>query len=69
MFWESIVAAGHTDLLVSDKDTLRGQRYRDETLAPYVKPFSGANGPNFIFMDDNARPHRVWLDKEFPPIG
>ena len=38
--------------------SLTGVRYRDEILAPIVRPFASAIGYDFILMDDNARPHR-----------
>ncbi|GFY10049.1 transposable element Tcb2 transposase [Trichonephila clavipes] len=37
----------------------------DEFLEPYVRLLSGACGPDFSLMDDNARPHRVLLVDEF----
>ncbi|GFV96627.1 hypothetical protein TNCV_3387212 [Trichonephila clavipes] len=39
MVWEGIMADRHANLHVFDKGTLKGQRYRDETLGPYVKLF------------------------------
>ncbi|GFY27300.1 transposable element Tcb2 transposase [Trichonephila clavipes] len=39
--------------------SVTGDRYCDEALLPHVRLFRGAIGPNFIFMDDNARPHRT----------
>ena len=47
------------------RGTVTAQRYRDEVLAPYVRLFQGAVGEDFIFMDDNARPHRALLVDEF----
>ena len=38
---------------------MTGVRYRDEVLEPIVVPFAENAGENFIFMDDNARPHRA----------
>jgi hypothetical protein len=35
---------------------LTGIRYREEILAPIVRLYAGANGDNFILMDDNATP-------------
>ncbi|GFW54033.1 transposable element Tc1 transposase [Trichonephila clavipes] len=54
--WTGIMGDGHTDLHVFDRGTVTGQRYRDVILAPYARLFCRAYGPNFIFMDDNARP-------------
>lgn len=65
MVWAGIMADGRTDLHVFDRGTLTGQRYRDEILAPYVRLFRGAYGPNFLFMDDNARPHRAQLVDDY----
>ena len=39
--------------------TLTGERYINDILDVYVKPYSGAVGENFFLMDDNARPHRA----------
>ncbi|GBL84083.1 hypothetical protein AVEN_100930-1 [Araneus ventricosus] len=54
-----ISLGGHTDLNVVHGGTLTGVRYRDEILDPYVRPYAGAIGNDFILMDDNARPHRA----------
>ncbi|GFT87751.1 transposable element Tcb2 transposase [Trichonephila clavipes] len=45
-------------LSMSLKGTVTGVRYMDEVLEPYVCLFRGACVPEFILMDDNARPHR-----------
>ncbi|GBM74209.1 hypothetical protein AVEN_203409-1 [Araneus ventricosus] len=52
-------------LHVFERGTVTGVRYRDEILEPYVRLFRGAVGPEFILMDDNARPHRALLVDEF----
>ena len=49
---------GRTELHVFDRGSVTGDRYCEEVLLPYVRLFRGAIGPDFIFMDDNARPHR-----------
>ncbi|GFU21174.1 transposable element Tcb2 transposase [Trichonephila clavipes] len=41
-----------------------GDRYCEEVLLPHVRLFRGAIGPDFIFMDDNARPHRTHAVEE-----
>ncbi|GFV55429.1 DDE_3 domain-containing protein [Trichonephila clavipes] len=38
---------------------MTGQIYRDIILEPHVPLFRGAMGAEFLFMDDNARPHRA----------
>ncbi|GBN10985.1 hypothetical protein AVEN_13649-1 [Araneus ventricosus] len=56
---------GRTPLHVFERGTVTGVRYRDEILEPYVRLSRGAVGPEFILMDDNARPHRALLVDEF----
>ncbi|GBM62216.1 Transposable element Tcb2 transposase [Araneus ventricosus] len=63
--WAGIMLDGRTPLLVFERGTVTGVRYRDEILEPYVRLFRGAVGPEFILMDDNARPHRALLVDEF----
>ena len=59
MIWAGISMQGKTDLHVFQNGTVTGVRYRDEVLHPIVRPWAGAIGPDFILMDDNARPHRA----------
>ncbi|GBM97616.1 hypothetical protein AVEN_165874-1 [Araneus ventricosus] len=54
-----------TPLHVFERVTVTGVRYRDEILEPYVHLFRGAVGPEFISVDDNARPHGALLVDEF----
>ena len=69
MFWASIMTNGRIDLQVFDRGTLTGQQYRYEILAQYVRLFRGTYRANFVFVDDNARPHRAqmvdtWIESE-----
>ena len=57
MVWGGISLLGHTDLVVIRNGALNANRYRDEILHPVVRLFAGAVGPDFVLMDDNARPH------------
>ncbi|GFT19263.1 transposable element Tcb2 transposase [Trichonephila clavipes] len=41
-----------------------GNRYCEEILLPHVRLFRGAIGPDFIFMYNNARPHRTLAVEE-----
>ncbi|GFX54716.1 transposable element Tc3 transposase [Trichonephila clavipes] len=50
---------GRSELHVFDRGCVTGDRYCEEVLLPHVCLFRGAIGPDFIFMDDNARPHRT----------
>ncbi|GFV96085.1 transposable element Tcb2 transposase [Trichonephila clavipes] len=38
---------------------MTGHIYRDVILEQHVRLFRGAMGAKFLFMDDNARPHRA----------
>ncbi|GFV38781.1 transposable element Tcb2 transposase [Trichonephila clavipes] len=53
-----IMLNGRNELHIFDRGTVIGNRYCEEVLLPHVRLFLGANGPDFIFMDDNAQPHR-----------
>ncbi|GFY14126.1 transposable element Tcb1 transposase [Trichonephila clavipes] len=55
---------GRTDLNIFDRRSVTGDRYCEEVLLPHVLLFRGAIGPDFIFMDDNARPHRTLAVEE-----
>ncbi|GBM05745.1 hypothetical protein AVEN_80863-1 [Araneus ventricosus] len=39
--------------------TMTGHIYRDVILKQHIRLFRGAMGAQFLFMDDNARPHRA----------
>lgn len=65
MVWGGISAVGKTPLIVIDGN-MTAQRYRDEVLQPVVLPYLRGNlGPNAIFQDDNARPHRARIVNEY----
>jgi hypothetical protein len=42
---------------------MTGVQYWDEILDVYVRPYTGAVGPELILMDDNARPHHARVVK------
>ncbi|GFX39145.1 transposable element Tcb2 transposase [Trichonephila clavipes] len=48
----------------TDRGFVIGDRYCEEVLLPRVRLFRGAIGPDFLFMDDNARPHRTLAVEE-----
>ncbi|GFU67716.1 transposable element Tcb2 transposase [Trichonephila clavipes] len=56
---------GRTDLYIILDGLLTGRRYRDEILRPIVVPYAAAIGDDFILMNDNCRPHRANLVKNF----
>ncbi|GFW63582.1 transposable element Tcb2 transposase [Trichonephila clavipes] len=53
-----ILGSSETDLHVQSV-TMTGHIYRDVILELRVRLFPGAMGAEFLFMDDNARPHRA----------
>ena len=59
MVWAGISRGGRTDLLIVMRGMMTGVRHMDEILDVYVRPYAGAIGPQFILMDDKARPHRA----------
>ena len=65
MVWAGISRCGRTDLHIVMRGMMTGVRYRDEILDIYVRPYAGAIGPQFILMDDNARPHRARVVEEY----
>ncbi|GFU67514.1 transposable element Tc3 transposase [Trichonephila clavipes] len=56
--WGGIILGSRTDLHVQSV-TMTGHIYSDVILEQHVHLFRGAMGAEFLFMDDNARPHRV----------
>ncbi|GFW44483.1 transposable element Tcb2 transposase [Trichonephila clavipes] len=55
---------GRTELHIFDRGSVTGERYYDEVLLLHVRLFRSAIGPDFIFMADNARPHRTLAIEE-----
>ncbi|GFU67977.1 transposable element Tcb1 transposase [Trichonephila clavipes] len=58
LVWKGIILGSRTDLHVQSV-TMTGHIYRDVILEQYVRLFRGAMGAEFLFMDDNAFPHRA----------
>ncbi|GFS82128.1 transposable element Tcb1 transposase [Trichonephila clavipes] len=56
--WGRIILGSRTDLHVQSV-TMTGNIYRDVILGKHVRLFRGAMGAEFLFMDDNTRPHRA----------
>ncbi|GFY36473.1 transposable element Tcb1 transposase [Trichonephila clavipes] len=52
------IPGSRTDLHVQSV-TMTGHIYRDVILKQHVRLFRGAIGAEFLFMDDNTRPHRA----------
>ncbi|GFV61142.1 transposable element Tcb2 transposase [Trichonephila clavipes] len=64
LVWGVIMLNGRTELHIFDRGSVTGDRYCEEILLPHVRLFRGAISPDFIFMDDNARPHRTLAVEE-----
>ncbi|GFW27447.1 transposable element Tc3 transposase [Trichonephila clavipes] len=58
LVWGGIILGSRTDLHVQSV-TMTGHIYRDVILKQNVRLLRGAMGAEFLFMDDNARPHRA----------
>ncbi|GFU84562.1 transposable element Tc3 transposase [Trichonephila clavipes] len=58
LFWGGVILGSRTDLHVQSV-TMTGHIYRDVILEQHVRLFRGAMGAEFLFMDDNARPHHA----------
>lgn len=65
MVWAGICLGSRTDLHIFQQGGITLIRYRDEILEPVVRPFAGAVGDGFIFMQDNARPHTARVSMNF----
>ncbi|GFS92803.1 transposable element Tcb1 transposase [Trichonephila clavipes] len=58
LVWAGIILGSRTNLHVQSV-TMTRHIYRDVILEQQVRLFRGAMGAEFLFMDDNARPHRA----------
>ncbi|GFT94663.1 transposable element Tcb1 transposase [Trichonephila clavipes] len=58
LVWGGIILGSRTNLHVQSV-TMTGHIYGDVILEQHVRLFRGAMRAEFLFMDDNARPHRV----------
>ncbi|GFU64308.1 transposable element Tcb1 transposase [Trichonephila clavipes] len=57
LVWGGIILGSRTDLHVQSV-TMTGHIYRDVILEQHVRLFRGTMGAEFLFINDNARPHR-----------
>ncbi|GFX37750.1 transposable element Tcb2 transposase [Trichonephila clavipes] len=64
LLWGGIMLKGRTELHIFDRGFVNGDSYYEEVLLPHVRLFPGAIGPDFIYMDDNARPYRTLAVEE-----
>jgi hypothetical protein len=57
MVWGGINPQAKRDLVHVGQGALNAHRYITQILEPHVVPFAPFVGSNFLFMQDNARPH------------
>lgn len=65
MVWGGISLEGRTALHVLATASLTAISYQDEILRPLVRPYTGAVGPRFLPIQDNARPHVARVCQQF----
>lgn len=65
MFWGGISFDACTELVVVRGRSLTSQRYLYDIIEDHVVPFAGHIGEGFVFMDDNAKPHRSRMVDEY----
>ncbi|GFW56015.1 transposable element Tcb1 transposase [Trichonephila clavipes] len=66
LVWGGIILVPRTDLHVQSV-TMTGNIYWDVILEQHIRLFRGAKGVEFLFMDDNIRPHRANIVDEYYP--
>ncbi|GFV27842.1 transposable element Tcb2 transposase [Trichonephila clavipes] len=64
LIWGGIMLNRRAEFHIFDRGSVTGDRYYDEVLLLHVRLFRGAIGPDFIFMEGSARPHRTLAVKE-----
>ncbi|KAL7828173.1 hypothetical protein AOLI_G00313250 [Acnodon oligacanthus] len=64
MVWGGISLTGKTRLVIIGGN-LTAERYRDEILQPVAVPYLHSLGPNSILQDDNTRPHRAGIIRDY----
>ncbi|GFU18417.1 transposable element Tcb2 transposase [Trichonephila clavipes] len=57
IIWQDIILNGQTELHVFDTSSVTGNYYCKEMILSRVGLSRGVIRPNFVFMDDDARPH------------
>jgi transposase len=56
--WGGISRNNRTELVLFDH-TVTGENYLREVLVPVILPYAENVGEQFVYIDDNARPHRA----------
>ncbi|GFS55819.1 transposable element Tc1 transposase [Trichonephila clavipes] len=64
LVWGGIMLNGRTELHIFDRESLTEDHYCEEVPLPHVRLFRGAIGPDFLFMEYNARSYRTLAVEE-----
>ncbi|KAF2892246.1 hypothetical protein ILUMI_13927 [Ignelater luminosus] len=59
MIWGGICLGHRTELITYKNVSITAQRYCEDIAESIVIPFASRITPEFVFVDDNARPHRA----------
>ena len=65
MFWGGVSLGGRTELVALREGNVNAVRYIADILEPHVVPYAENFGADFIFMQDNARPHTAQITQNF----
>ncbi|KAF2886859.1 hypothetical protein ILUMI_19314 [Ignelater luminosus] len=57
MFWGGICFNGRTELVLIRTRTMNADYHLENVVVEHVMPFAPFVGPNFVFVQDNARSH------------
>lgn len=64
MIWAGISTDFRTELVIFN-ESMTANLYLERVLQPVVLPIAQNIGPNFVYVDDNARPHRARIVNDF----
>lgn len=62
--WAGVTSNDRTELVILENQSMNAVRYRDLCILPHVVPYAENYGPDFHYVDDNARPHRAAIVNE-----
>ena len=65
MVWGCISLRGRTELVILPPPAMTSIRYVNDVLQPHILPLKRQLRQNFVFMQDNARPHTANITQQF----
>lgn len=65
MVWGGISLEARTELVVLERGTITADRYIRDCLESHIVPYAPFKGPEFMLMQDNARPHVARVVTEY----